>query len=220
MSAPLEILVTGGTGYMGRHLLSRLAARGHHVRALARPSSARRVPTCAKVVQGDALDATSVAHAMQRGDSVIHLVGTPHPNPRKAAEFEQVDLVSIRATVSAAARVGISHLVYVSVAHPAPIMHAYIAARAAGEAAIDSAGLRATVLRPWYVVGPGHWWPVLLTPMYSLAGLWPPTRAGAERLGLVSLNQMIRALVYAVENPPLSGVRVVEVPAIRRARIA
>jgi uncharacterized protein YbjT (DUF2867 family) len=212
-----NVLVTGGTGYMGRALIPTLAARGHRVRVLARASSTRRVPAGAECVVGDALDVASVAAAIRPGDTVVHLVGTPHPNPRKAAEFERVDLASIRATTAAVRRAGAAHLVYVSVAQPAPVMQAYVAARAAGEAEITAAGLCATVLRPWYVLGPGHWWPVLLLPLYGVAAVLPAWRDGARRLGLVTRPQMVRALVAAVEDPPASGVRVVDVPGIRRA---
>jgi len=107
----------------------------------------------------------------------------------------------------------------VSVAHPAPAMHAYIAARVAGEAAIADAGITATILRPWYVLGPGHWWPIVLTPCYAIGELLPSTRESARRLGLVSIAQMVRALVQAVESPPPARTqRIVEVPYIRRAQ--
>ena len=82
---------------------------------------------------------------------MVHLVGTPHPNPAKAAEFERVDLASIQATASAALAAGAAHVVYVSVARPAPVMRSYIAARERGEAAVIHTGLPATFLRPWYV---------------------------------------------------------------------
>jgi uncharacterized protein YbjT (DUF2867 family) len=119
--------------------------------------------------------------------------------------------------VSAASSAQIGHLVYVSVAHPAPIMHAYIDVRSEGEAAITRAGLTATILRPWYVLGPGHRWPFLLIPVYALFEALPPTRDSARRLGLVTIAQMVRALVSAVETPPRTGaVRIVEVPEIRR----
>ena len=84
------------------------------------------------------------------------------------------------------------------------------------EAAIESAGLNATILRPWYVLGPGHRWPYLLLPMYKVAELLPQTREGAQRLGLVTLEQMTSALMVAVENP-VQGRRVVTVPEIRAA---
>jgi uncharacterized protein YbjT (DUF2867 family) len=143
-------------------------------------------------------------------------VGTPHPNPSKAAEFQRVDLGSIRATVAAAQRAGVAHLVYVSVAHPAPVMHAYIAARTEGEALVTASGIPATILRPWYVLGPGHYWPYLLVPIYALLRMLPSTRAGAIRLGLVTRAAMVAALVQAVETPP-SGIRIVEVPGINAA---
>jgi len=148
---------------------------------------------------------------------VVHLVGTPHPNPRKAAEFERVDLASIRATVTAVQRADVRHMVYVSVAHPAPIMHAYIAVRSEGERLVSATEIPATILRPWYVLGPGHYWPYAIVPIYAILRRLPSARETAERLGLVTLAQMVAALVSAVENPSSIGVRIVEVPDIRRA---
>ena len=220
MAKEIDVFVTGGTGYMGSRLISTLLARGHRVRALARRTSLGRVPDGAAAVVGDTLDAESVAAALRSGDTVVHLVGTPHPNPSKAKQFEQIDLVSIRVVVTAAKRVRIAQLVYVSVAQPAPVMHAYIAVRAAGEAMIREAGLTGTILRPWYVLGPGHRWPMLLVPLYKIAELVPAMREGAKRLGLVTLDQMVRELVTAVENPPSRGqVQIVDVAGIRGARL-
>jgi uncharacterized protein YbjT (DUF2867 family) len=95
-------------------------------------------------------------------------------------------------------------------------MHAYIAAREEGEHVVEASGIPATILRPWYVLGPGHRWPYLLVPVYAVLRCFAATRAGAERLGLVTLEAMIAALVNAVETPPTSGVRIIEVPEIRR----
>jgi len=220
MTTPIDILITGGTGYIGAHLVPVLLARGHRVRVLARPESARRVPAGATPVIGDALDGKSIESALQPADTIIHLVGTPQPNPSKAEQFEKVDLISIRATVAAAKNAGIAHLVYVSVAQPAPVMRAFLWVRTLGESMIREAGLTATIVRPWYVLGPGHWWPVLVKPLYKLAEIIPVTRDTAERLGLVTIEQMINALVRAVENPPWSGrQRIVGVPEIKRARV-
>ena len=213
-----DVFVTGGTGYIGGRLTAALLGRGHHVRVLTRPASASRVAAGAEAVIGDALDATTFAGALTPGDTLVHLVGVPHPSPAKAAEFLRVDLPSIHASIEAAQLAGIAHLIYVSVAHPAPVMKPYIAARSAGEAAIARAALSATVLRPWYVLGPGHWWPVILLPVYALMETLPATRDGARRLGLVTIRQMVNALVTAVEHPPATGTtRLVTVADIRRA---
>ena len=104
-----------------------------------------------------------------------------------------------------------------SVAHPAPVMRAYIAARQEGGSLVKASGIPVTILRPWYVLGPGHRWPYLLVPVYTTLRWLPATRGGAERLGLVTRRAMIAALVRAVETPPAEGVRIVEVPEIRRA---
>jgi uncharacterized protein YbjT (DUF2867 family) len=186
------------------------------VRALVRDGAAGRLPAGAEPAVGDALRAESFAGQVRPAHTLVHLVGVPRPSPRKAREFREIDLASIAASVTAARAAGVGHLVYLSVAQPAPVMKAYVAARQEGERLIREAGLNATVLRPWYVLGPGHRWPYLLIPFYALAERIPAMRAGARRLGLVTRAQMVAALVRAVEDPP-TGVRVVEVAEIRRA---
>jgi uncharacterized protein YbjT (DUF2867 family) len=214
-----RVFITGGTGYVGQRLVRALLELGHDVRVLTRRESSARVPRGAATVVGDALDASSFQDEVRAGDTLVHLVGTPHPSPAKAAEFRRVDLPSILASVTAARHAGAGHVVYVSVAQPAPIMRAYLEVRAQGEAALAASGLTATVLRPWYVLGPGHWWPLALLPIYAMARLVPSWRDGAERLGLVRLDQMVGALVRAVEQPPAPGtIALVDVPGIRGAR--
>ena len=215
---PHDVFVTGATGYLGRPLIEALVLRGHRVRGLVRAGSEAKLPPDAAPIIGDALDATTWAARLPPSDTLVHLVGTPRPNPSKARQFREIDLPSLRASVSAAKTAGVRHLVYVSVAQPAPIMRAYIAVRSEGEALIRASGVDATLLRPWYVLGPGRWWPYVLVPLYALLARLPSTAAGARRLGLVTRAQMIAALVGAVEDPP-HGVRVVSVPEIQRARL-
>jgi uncharacterized protein YbjT (DUF2867 family) len=99
-------------------------------------------------VLGNALEAATFAAAIPRGATLVHLIGTPHPSPAKAAEFQSVDLASIHAATAAARRAGVRHLVYLSVAHPAPVMQSYIAVRKEGEALVKLAGIPATILSP------------------------------------------------------------------------
>jgi len=179
-----------------------------------RPGSERKLPPGVVAVAGNAVDAASFADAVRPGETFVQLVGTPHPSPARAAEFRSVDLASARASMDNAARARVAHFVYVSVAQPAPAMHAYLAARAEAEALLRATGLPATILRPWYVLGPGHRWPYLLVPMYRVAERIAAYREGALRLGLVTIGQMLEALVRAVETAP-GGVRVWGVPEIR-----
>jgi uncharacterized protein YbjT (DUF2867 family) len=86
-----------------------------------------------------------------------------------------------------------------------------------GERLIQQSGMAATILRPWYVLGPGHWWPYAILPFYWIAGRIPKWRDGARRLGLVTIHQMVRALANAVDGGPSATerVRVWEPPQIR-----
>ena len=214
-SQPRDVFLTGSTGFMGSRLAAELLRRGHRVRALARPGSESNLPARCEVVHGDALRADSYAARVAPSDTFVHLIGVAHPNPRKAAEFRNIDLKSCQEAVRAAGDANVRHFVYLSVARPAPVMQEYQAARAEGERLIRESGMRATFVRPWYVLGPGRRWPLLLVPMYAVARLLPSTREGAERLGLVTVEQMTQALAWAVENPP-EEVRALEPPHIKR----
>src|SRR3990172_12945997 len=195
------IFITGGTGYMGNALVPLLVQRGHEVKALVRIGSQDKLPGGASCVTGNALQMDSYTGAVRGADTFVHLIGVPRPSPLKAAQFRKVDWVSAQVAVKAAREAGIGHFIYLSVAHPAPMMQAYIAVRSECEVMIRGSGMPATFLRPWYVLGPGHRWPYALVPFYWLCERLPAAREGARRLGLVTLPQMLNALLWTVENP-------------------
>lgn len=209
-----QVLIAGATGYLGSRLAARLVAAGHAVTALVRPSSVARVPSGCRAIPADLLDAGAYARAARDHDTLVHLVGVAKPSPAKAAQFESIDLASAEAA-AAAASAGIRHVVYVSVAQPAPVMQAYQSARRRAEAALRATGVPCTFLRPWYVIGPGHYWPLPLWPIYKVLEWVPPTRDGALRLGLIGVDTILTCLVHAVENPP-RDTRIWDVPAMRR----
>ena len=215
---PQSVFVAGGTGYIGRAVLHTLLTRGHTIRALVRPGSEGKLPPGVIAVSGNALVRETFASSVGAGDTFLHLVGVAHPSPSKAREFREIDLASARESAAAAHAAGVAHFVYLSVAQPAPAMKSYVAARAEVEAFIRATGMNATFLRPWYVLGPGHRWPALLQPGYWLAERLPATRETALRLGLVTLSQMVTAIVSAIENPARE-IRIVPVPEIRAARL-
>jgi len=154
-----NVFVSGGTGYMGKALVKEL---------MTRPGSEGKVAAGAEAVSGNALEAESFTERIPPADTFVHLVGTSHPAPWKEREFRAVDLASLRASAGAAASAGVSHFFYVSVAHPALVTKAYIRVRTECEEILASQPFPCTILRPWYVLGPGHWWPVSLKPIYSL----------------------------------------------------
>src|SRR3954453_11899622 len=184
MPDPHRVFVSGATGYIGTRVIPELLARGHDVTALAREQSRHKLPANCTPAIADALNGDSYGPFAERADTFLQLAGVSHPSPAKAAQFREIDLKAGLEAVRVARQIGIQHFIYVSVAQPAPVMHAYQAVRAECEQAISVSGLSATILRPWYVLGPGHLWPYCLLPLYKVAELFPQTREGALRLGL------------------------------------
>ncbi len=211
-----RVFITGGTGYMGRRLIEELLARGDSVTALARPGSEQRLPPGCAVVSGNALDAATYSARVAPAVTFVHLVGVPRPNPWKEKQFREVDLPGTREALRAARAAGIRQFIYVSVAQPAPLMRAYVQVRSECEQMLIESGLNITILRPWYVLGPGHWWPAVLLPLYWAFESLPPTRDAARRLGLLRLNEMLLALRGAIRHPA-DGIRILDVPLIRAA---
>ena len=212
----MNIFIAGATGYIGRHLGPELIARGHAVRALVRASSVSKLPNGAEAVLGDALDASTFADRIAPSDTFIQLVGVPHPSPAKAQQFREIDLVAIRESVRASVGTTIRHFIYLSVAHPAPVMKDYVAVRMEGERLLRESGIAATFIRPWYVLGPGHRWPYALLPLYWIWSVFPRHRDTAARLYPVRLGDVVRTIADAA-GANANGIRIIEAGEIRAA---
>ncbi len=210
-----KLFITGGTGYIGSRTIPELIKAGFEIKALARKESEKRLPQGCIPVTGNALDRKSYEGAVSGCDTFIHLIGVHHPGPGKKNLFKEIDLVSIEQAVPAAVSAGVKHFIYLSVAHPAPVMKEFVEVRMKGEELIHKSGLIASFIRPWYVLGPGHYWPYLILPLYKLFEIIPSAKETAQRLGLVTINQVVRCLGHAAGNPPHST-KIYNVPDIKK----
>lgn len=211
------IFITGGTGYIGSRLIKALLQNGSfRIKALVRKGSEHKLPSGCALVVGNALDAATYSAAAAGADVFIHLIGVAHPSPAKKAEFEAIDKVSVQQAARVISDNQLPYVIYLSVSqYPGRIMKEYREVRAAGESMLRATGARCTFIRPWYVLGPGHWWPILLTPLYALMRLIPATREQSRQLDLVTINQMIRTLYFAINNLPENDVSIYNVPDIK-----
>lgn len=202
-----NIFITGGTGYIGTRLIKALLKDGNfHVQALVRNGSQKKLPEGCEMLIGDALDAESYKHLIAPAATFVHLIGVAHPSPSKKEQFKNIDLVSIQEAVKAASYAEARHFIYLSVAmYPTKIMKDFQEARAKGESLLIQSKLTTSFIRPWYVLGPGHWWPILLKPLYFIARFIPSKREGAEKLDTITIRQMIDTLVLAAGSHPLKS---------------
>ena len=211
-----QVFITGGTGYLGRRLIPMLLQKGYAIKALARKGSEQKLPSECTPVINDPFDAKAFVRHVAPGSTFIQLLGVSHPGPSKKELFYKIDFASVSASVAAAAQAGCEHFVYVSVAQtPTTVMHDYQVCRAECEKMIRQTSLKATFIRPWYIIGPGHYWPLLFLPLSKILEIIPGTSKKAKALRLVYLSQMLNTLVYAVEHPPEQA-RIVEIEEIRK----
>jgi nucleoside-diphosphate-sugar epimerase len=169
------ILVTGGTGFVGRRLVNQLATSGESIRVLTRRTGRSTFPAGVAVVQGDLADAASLARAVSGAGAVVHLAARVPVEGAAAAELERVNAAGPEALATAARAAGVAKFVHGSSAGvygdgtgPAPHResdapnpgNAYERSKLAGEAALRAALAGSTVswtiLRPAGIYGPGR----------------------------------------------------------------
>ena len=215
------VFITGGTGYIGKRLINILISEGFEVTALVRPQSVLKLPAGCTPVIADPFEASSYVNSVPQGCIFIHLLGVSHPGPKKKAQFFSIDLASLKESVEAAKQANARHFVYMSVAQfPTKVMGDYQEARRQGEQAVIASGIPSTFIRPWYVVGPGHYWPLLFNPVFKLLEVIPKTSAQAKSLALVSLKQMLRTLKNVTLNLSDIPNTIIEIKDIKRSKTA
>ncbi len=108
----MKVLLTGGTGYLGRSVARALAHRGHDVVVFARTASRSGVPGVP--VDGDVRDRDALARAAAGCDAVVHAAALVSIWRRRRADFDDVNVGGLRNAIDAAAAAGIGRFVYVS----------------------------------------------------------------------------------------------------------
>lgn len=154
----MDVLLTGGTGFIGRHLADELDDRGHDVTALARDPDPTVLPEAAGTVRGDVTDPDSIAPAFEGRDAVVNLVAlSPLFEPAGGNEaHEQVHRQGTRHCLDAAEAADVEQFVQLSAlgADPEGPTH-YIRAKGRAENDVRESDLEWTIVRPSVVFGDG-----------------------------------------------------------------
>jgi uncharacterized protein YbjT (DUF2867 family) len=147
------ILVTGGTGFIGRHFVARLATGGEQIRVASRGSRKADLPEGVEQVTADVVSGEGLPEAMAGVDKVAHLVAVIAE--KGAQRFDAVIRGGTANVISEAEKAGVKKLVYVSAIGAAPDpKFPYWHAKWQAEQALTASSLNYTILRPSLVFGP------------------------------------------------------------------
>ncbi|MDO9160021.1 MAG: complex I NDUFA9 subunit family protein [Burkholderiaceae bacterium] len=200
-----NILVLGGTGFIGRHICEQLQRAGHRMtvptRQAKRADVVRHLPLLT-VLTANVHDPEVLAQLMAGHDAVVNLVAILHGNE---AAFERAHVTLARTIAQACQRSGVRRVVHVSAlgaAADGPSM--YLRSKAKGEAVLQAAGLDLTLLRPSVVFGEGDRFLNLFGGMQKLLPLVP--LAGADtRFQPVWVEDVASAVVHALTDTATIG---------------
>jgi len=195
----MRIAITGGTGFIGRHLAQRLAAEGHEVVLLARTDRSKEANSAPRMrfVAGDLSDVTVLAEAFSGCNAVAHCAGI---NREVGAQtYQRVHVEATRNVVAAAKQAGVSKIVLMSFLRArGDCGSPYHESKWAAEEIVRSSGLDYTIIRAGVVYGRGdhmldHLSHALYTfPLFAMVGF---KEKGIRPLAIEDLVVILRAAI-------------------------
>jgi UDP-glucose 4-epimerase len=214
-----RILVTGADGFVGRHLVPYLVARGYSVIAASRAATAFNNPDVAAVALSDLSRPFDWQPLLDQCDAVVHLAGIAH----KYAGDDFYDRVNHRATSALARAIShgaAKHLVFVSSIaaqsgsyadhdlteddFPTP-SNAYGRSKFAAEQAIRATDISFTILRPVVIYGEGEKGNFATVHRISRLPIPLPFGAMSARRSVLSIENFNSAVAIALRNPRARG---------------
>lgn len=200
-----KVLILGGTGFVGRHVceqLTRLGIRITIVTRRARNAAHIQMLPMVDVLEGDVNDPATLARLVPGHDAVVNLVGVLHGSK---ARFERAHVTLPQSLAAAMKAAGVQRLVHISALGASDAASSrYQRSKAAGEAALRSAGLDLTVLRPSVVFGAEDSFLNLFAKLQQVFPILPLAGAGT-RFQPVWVGDLARAVVRCLQQPETIG---------------
>jgi uncharacterized protein YbjT (DUF2867 family) len=195
------ILVTGGTGFVGSHLIRRLRQEGVPVRAIVRdPDKTRALKDLGvDVVKGDMSDTAALGKATTGVERVIHLVGIIQE--AAGATFEGVHVDGTRNLLDAARKNGVRHVLYQSALGTRPNAKSkYHKTKWAAEELVRTSGIPYTILRPSLIYGAGDQFTIRLSEMIRLSPVLPVIGSGRSKVQPIFIDDVATCILKAVTS--------------------
>ncbi len=200
----LSVFLTGGTGFVGRHVARRLAERGHRLRALVRDAATAGCLTelGAELVENDVTKDEELDGAIAGCDAVVHLVGIIRERP-PGQTFENVHTRGTQRLVEAAQRAGAPKFILMSALGAKTDGTAYQRTKYEAEEVVRRSGVSYVIFRPSVIVGPDGEFVRLLVRLVRGLRLIPVIGDGRYRLQPVDVTDVAEAFAQAVERSNL-----------------
>lgn len=198
------ILVTGGSGFIGRRVVARLVDGGHKVRVLARGQHHADLPEGVEVAQGSVVSGEGLPEAMAGVEKVVHLVAIIRETGEQS--FEAVIWRGTERVVEAAKVAGVKKIVYVSAigAQDNPT-YPYLQAKWQAERSVARSGLNHTILRPSIVFGEGDEFINALAGLVRYNPLVPVAGDGKSRFQPIWVEDLVTCVVGCLEEGAHDG---------------
>ena len=195
------LLVTGGTGFVGNHLIRRMRQEGIPVRAIVRNLDKARAlkDLGVDVVKGDVSDAASLEKATIGVERVVHLVGIIQE--AAGATFQSVHVDGTRNLLEAARKSGVRHFFYQSALGTRPnAKSGYHQTKWAAEELVRASGISCTILRPSLIYGPGDQFTIRLSEMIRLSPVLPIIGSGKSKVQPIFIDDVVTCIVKAMTS--------------------
>jgi nucleoside-diphosphate-sugar epimerase len=190
----MRLSVTGGTGFVGSHLIDAALSAGHQVKALTRREQPARAGL--EWIDGSLDDRAALHRLVTDSDAVIHVAGVISASD--AAGFERGNVAGTLAMLAAATAGGVQRFVHVSsLAAREPKLSMYGASKARAEDLVRSSGLEWSMVRPPAVYGPGDRETLELFRMAKLGLMLMPPRGHVSLIHVDDLARLLLALAGA-----------------------
>lgn len=202
-----HVVILGGTGFVGRHLIARLLALGHRVTVLSRGLSRAAhsaLPAAVVLHSGDVHDPEFLRAAFAQADAVVNLVGILNEHGDDGRGFEQVFVTLTEHVIAAMHAAGVRRLLQMSALNAGRGDSHYLQARGRAEGRVRASGLDWTLFRPSVIAGPGDGLFCRFDGLLSLAPLLPIGRADA-RFQPVWVGDVVEAFARALKDESSIG---------------
>jgi uncharacterized protein YbjT (DUF2867 family)/membrane protease YdiL (CAAX protease family) len=199
----MRVAVFGASGFVGRHVVAKLASEGHEVRAVARRSAPSANVTAISLDVAGA-DVARLAEAVRGCDAVVNLVGIKRETGEQT--FKNLHVAFVERLAQAMRDEGVKRLVHVSVVAARPdAKSGYHDTKWQAEERIAKAGLDATILRPGVIYGDGDDLLAHLTKMIRASPVFPIAGKGLTEQQPVDVADVAAAVAACLAKPATFG---------------